>query len=68
MEVDCRLEMLRVPEAVGHLLDGLNLGVKAFTDGVGHPMSEEGQDVWQVPLNRARDLDDRSCTGPRWAR
>src|SRR6266849_2767306 len=43
VEVDRRLEVLRVPEAVGHLLDGLNLRVEAFTDGVGYPMSEESQ-------------------------
>jgi hypothetical protein len=30
VEVDGRLEVLSVPEAVGHFLDGLDLGVEAL--------------------------------------
>src|SRR3972149_4334313 len=59
VKVDGRLEVLPVAEAVGHFLDGLDLGVEALTDGVGDAVSEEGHDVRQVALDQPRGVDDR---------
>ena len=45
MEVDGRLEVLQVAEAVGHLLDRLDLGVEPLADGVRDAMRKVAEDV-----------------------
>ena len=55
VEVDGGLEMLPVAKAVGHLLDGLDLGVEALTGGVGDAVGKEGHDIGQVTLDHASD-------------
>src|SRR3989304_4874005 len=57
VKVDGRLEVLPVAEAVGHFLDGLDLGVEALTDRVGDPVGEERHDVGQVALDQAGGFD-----------
>lgn len=45
MKVDGRLEVILIAEAVGHFLDGLNLGVQALTHGIGDPVPEVGNGI-----------------------
>src|SRR6266545_490388 len=59
VEVDGRLEVLSVAEAVGHFLDGLNLRVEALTDRVRDAVSEECQDVREMALDQAGGPDHR---------
>src|SRR5258708_33931294 len=59
VKVDSRFEVLSVPETVGHLLDGLDLGIETLGDGVGDAVGEEGQNVGQVALDHAGRVDPR---------
>lgn len=67
MEVDGDLEVLEVPEAVGTLLDGGDLGVQALGDGVGDAVREVAQHVGKVRVDELGDLHDRwqlAVSGP----
>ena len=48
MKVDGDLEMVRIAKAAGALLEGGNLGVQSFRDGVGDAMREVGRHVRQM--------------------
>ncbi len=52
MEIDRRLEMLDVAEAVGHVLDLLDLAVEPLAHRVGDRMVVIGQDVLDMPADR----------------
>src|SRR5436190_23401600 len=57
VEVDRRLEVLRVAEAAGGVADPLDLRVQALGRRVGDPVAQVGEDVRQVRLEHARLLD-----------
>ncbi len=59
VEIDRRLEMLDVAEAVGHVLDLLDLAVEPLAHRVGHRMLVVGHDVGDVPTNRLGGLAHR---------
>src|SRR3990167_4042374 len=59
MEVDHGFEVREVPKAAGQFLDGLDLAVESFRDGVRDAMAAVGQDVGEVPLERRSSLLDR---------
>ena len=60
MEEDGRLEMLLVAEAVGHLLDRLDLGVENFCGGIGDASGGEVvEHAIEMPLDHVSDVDDR---------
>src|SRR6266478_6476967 len=52
VEVDGALEVPPVAEAAGLCLDGLNLGVEPFADGVRDAVGQEGHHVGQVTLDQ----------------
>src|SRR3990172_4361218 len=53
VKVDGRLEVLPVAEAVGHFLDGLDLGVETLTDRVRDAVGEERQDIPEITLDHS---------------
>src|SRR5215467_4903885 len=55
VEIDGRLEMLGIAEAAGGLLDPLDDGVDALEPGIGEPMTEVGEQVWQMALDQLGD-------------
>src|SRR5262249_12443738 len=65
VEVDRNFEMVPVAEAVGRLLEGLDLPGYALAHGVGDPMPEVGQDVRQVALDHLRALEHLRQPAPR---
>jgi hypothetical protein len=46
-----------VTEAIGHFLDGLDLGAEALGNGVRDAVGERGHDVGQVALDQAYGFD-----------
>ena len=50
MEIDGRLEVILVPEVVGHLLAGLDFRVEALAHRIGYPMAEVGNDIGPMAL------------------
>lgn len=49
MEIDGDLEVVRVAITTGALLDGSDLRIQSFGDGIGDAMSEVGQHIGQMP-------------------
>ena len=52
VEIDRRLEMLDIAEAVGHVLDLLDLAVEPLAHRIGDRMVVIGQDVLDMPADR----------------
>lgn len=63
MEVDRHFEVLDVAEPAGHALDLLNLDVEPLPHRVGDRMFVIGQDVVDVPTDRASV--PAGCVSPR---
>ena len=59
MEIVRDLEVLAVPEAVGHLLDRLDLGIESFAHRIGDPVLEVRQNLGQVLREHPCLLDHR---------
>ena len=57
MEIDGDLEIVRIAIATGALLNGSDLGVQPFGDGVGYAMREIGEDIRQMPLDQLCNVD-----------
>ena len=50
MEIVRDLGVLAVPEAVGHLLDRLDLGIESFAHRIGDPMLEVRQNLGRTSV------------------
>lgn len=48
------IEVILAPEAIGHLLDGLNLGVEAFAHGIRDAVPKVGDDIPPMALDQPR--------------
>jgi hypothetical protein len=59
MKVDGRLEVILVPEAVGHLLNRLDFGVEALAHRIGDPVPKVGDDIGLMALDHPRYLPHR---------
>lgn len=55
--------MLKAPEAVGHLFDGLDFRVEALAQGVRDSVREIAENVRQMAVDQLRSLDDGSDPG-----
>ena len=59
MKIDGRFVVFAIPKPACHLLYHLNLVVQPFGRCVGNTMFEIGQDVGDVPFQRAGGRHDR---------
>ena len=59
MEIDGDLEVVRIAITASALLDGSDLGIQSFRDGVGDAMGKVGQHIWQVASDQLGGVDHR---------
>lgn len=65
MEIDGDLEVVRIAIAADALLDGSDLGIQSFCDGVGDTMGKAGQHVGQVAGDQFGSVVPGGCGSPR---
>ena len=58
MEVNGCLKMIPISKSIGHLDDGLDLGVKPLTDSIGDSMLKVRKHILKVAMERSSCLDD----------
>ena len=63
MKIDGSFEVLPVPEPISHLLDGLDLRVKALADRIGDRVLKVGEDVVEVFVHHPGFFDNRLKAG-----
>src|SRR4030042_2954508 len=59
MEVNGCLKMIPIPKSIGHLDDGLDLGINPLTDSIGNSILKVRKHILKVTMKRASCLDDR---------
>src|SRR3990172_1197358 len=58
MEVNGCFEMIPIPKSIGHLDNGLDLGINSLTDSIGYSMPEVRKHILKVTMERSSCLDD----------
>ena len=58
MEVNGCLQMIPIPKSIGHLDDGLDLGIHPFTDSIAYSMPKVRKHILKVTMERSSCLDD----------
>src|SRR4030042_1188436 len=58
MEVNGCFEMIPIPKSIGHLDDGLDLGINPLTDSIGYSMPKVRKHILKVTMERSSCLDD----------
>src|SRR4030066_1543389 len=58
MEVNGCFEMIPIPKSIGHLDNGLDLGINSLTDSIGDSMPEVRKHILKVTMERSSCLDD----------
>src|SRR4030043_2004995 len=58
MEVNGCLKMILISKSIGHLDDGLDLGINPFTDSIGDSIPKVRKHILKVTMERSSYLDD----------
>jgi hypothetical protein len=58
MEVNGCLKMIPISKSIGHLDDGLDLGINSFTDSIGDSIPKVRQHILKVTMERSSCLDN----------
>jgi hypothetical protein len=58
MEINGCLKMIPIPKSIGHLDDGLDLGINSFTDSISDSMPKARKHILKVTMERSSCFDD----------